>query len=206
MKILDNWDRIDIFNHYDACTNPFLIISSKVEITNIYNIAKRHCLSMYAAIGYIIAKTANEFEGFRIRKENDKLVLYDNIIPNFTENIDGKRIYYFDVDFNENIDKFNEEFIKTRELFKNKDIVFDSKSNEIWITCAPWFSFNTITPPYNHDLLIPQFIWDKFNKEDNKVTTNLMVMIHHGFMDGYQLGMFYKKLEENIKNFKGDEI
>lgn len=208
MKIFDkeNWDRYETFSHYDICTNPFIIISSKVEITNIYNIAKRHQLSMYAALGYIISKTANEFDGFKLRKENDKFVLYDNIIPNFTENINGENIYFFDVEFNEDIKKFNEEFIKTRESFKNKEVVFESKPNEIWFSCAPWFSFNTITPPYNHDLLIPQFIWDKFYKEDNKVTTNLMVMIHHGFMDGYQLGMFYKKLEENIKNFKGDEI
>ena len=208
MKILnkDTWDRYDTFTHYDACTNPFVIISSKVEITNIYNIAKQHHLSMYASFGYIIAKTANEFDGFKTRKDNDKFVIYDNIIPNFTENIDGKNIYFFDVELNNDINKFNEDFIKTRELFKNQKAVFESKPNEIWLSCAPWFSFDAITPPYNHDILIPQFIWDKFNKEGNKVMTNLMVMIHHGFMDGYQIGMFYKKLEENIKNFKGDEI
>ena len=207
MKVFDKneWDRYDTFTHYDARTNPFVIISSKVDITNIYNIAKRHHLSMYAAIGYIIAKTANEFDGFKTRKDNDKFIVYDNVIPNFTENIDGENIYFFDVELDADINKFNEEFIKTRELFKNQKAIFESKPNEIWLSCAPWFSFNTITPPYDHNILIPQFIWDKFNKEENKVTTNLMIMIHHGFMDGYQIGMFYKKLEENIKIFKGDE-
>ena len=207
MKILDksNWDRYDIFTHYDTYTNPFLIISSKVEITNIYNIAKRHHLSTYAALGYIIAKTANEFDGFKTRKDNDKIIIYDNIIPNFTENIDGKNIYFFDVELDDDINKFNEEFIKTRETFKNQKAIFESKPNEIWFSCVPWFSFNTLTPPYNHDLSIPIIIWDKFNNENGKITMNLMIMIHHGFMDGYQISMFYKKLEEKIKNFKGDE-
>ena len=117
MKVFNKneWDRYDTFTHYDARTNPFVIISSKVDITNIYNIAKRHHLSMYAAIGYIIAKTANEFDGFKTRKDNDKFIVYDNVIPNFTENIDGENIYFFDVELDDDINKFNEEFIKTRE-------------------------------------------------------------------------------------------
>ena len=199
------WNRYETFTHYDSRTNPFLIISTTIDITNIYEYSKRHCLSMYATVGYFISKTANEFEGFKIRKENDEFVLYNNIIPNFTESINGENVYFFDVDFDEDLNKFNEEFNKLRDIYKKQGIVFKCKPNEIWMSCAPWFSFNTITPPYSHDLLIPQFIWDKFNKDNNKVTTNLMVMVHHGFMDGYQLGMFYKKLEENIRNFKGDE-
>ena len=201
----DEWNRYETFKHYDSCTNPFIIISSKIDITNIYNYAKRHQLSMYASLGYLISITANEFDGFKLRKENEDFVLYENIIPNFTENINGENVYYFDVKLEDSISKYNEEFIKLREMYSKQETIFTSEPNEIWLSCAPWFSFNTLTPPYNHDLLIPQLIWDKFNKENAKVTTNLMVMIHHGFMDGYQIGMFYKKLEENIKNFKGDE-
>ena len=207
MKVFnkDDWNRYDMFCHYNERTNPFIIVSSKIDITNIYNIAKKKNLSMYAAIGYIISKTANEFDGFKTRKEEENFILYDDIVPNFTENINGEKVYFFDVELSDSISKFNEEFIKNRELFKNKSAVFECKPNEIWLSCEPWFSFNTIIPPYSHDLLIPQFIWDKFEKDNNKITTNLMVMIHHGFMDGYQIGMFYNKLKENIKNFKGDE-
>ena len=33
----ENWNRYELFRHYNECTNPFVIISSKIDITNIYN-------------------------------------------------------------------------------------------------------------------------------------------------------------------------
>ena len=160
---------------------------------------------MYPTIGYMITKTVNEFDAFKYRVEGNDIVKYDDVISNYTENIDGEIIYFFDVDYADNILDYNGIFINTREYAKNNKDNLTYAKNEIWLSCAPWFSFNTITPPYNHDNTTPQFIWDKFNKENDKVTTNLMVMVHHGFIDGYQLGEFYKRLEENIYNFKGDE-
>ena len=67
---------------------------------------------MYASLGYLISITANEFDGFKLRKENEDFVLYENIIPNFTENINGENVYYFDVKLEDSISKYNEEFIK----------------------------------------------------------------------------------------------
>lgn len=202
----NTWDRYELFKHYDECTNPFLIISSEIDITNIYNYAKEHNISMYSAIGYIITKTVNEFDCFKYRVEDGEIIKYDDVISNYTENIDGSTLYFFDVNFSDDINEYNDDFIKTREYAKNNKDNLTYVNNEIWLSCAPWFQFKTITPPYRHDNTIPQFIWDKFKKEDGKVTTDLMVMIHHGFMDGYQLGSFYKRIEENIKNIEGVKI
>ena len=63
----------------------------------------------------------------------------------------------------------------------------------------------SLIPPYDKSNTIPQFIWDKFNKDNNKVTTNLMIMVHHGFADGFQIGQVIKLIQEEINNFKGDE-
>ena len=69
----------------------------------------------------------------------------------------------------------------------------------------PWFEFNSAVPPFNKENTIPQFIWDKFKKENDIVKTNLMIMVHHGFVDGYHIGKFINLLQENINNFKGEE-
>lgn len=201
----DKWNRKDLFNHYDICTNPFMIVSTEIDITNVYNYAKEYNLSMYASFGFYILNTINSFDGFKYRKEDDKLVLFDKVNANFTDSIDGKDIFFFSVEANDDLISFNNDYrtIKSNYIENNKKYVEKKYNiNEVWLSCTPWFSFSSVTPPYNHDNYIPQFIWDKFKKCDNKVTTNLMVMVHHGFMDGYQLGKFFNELQNNIDQIK----
>lgn len=198
---LNNWKRKDLYSHYDICTNPFIIVSTEIDITNLYNYVKKNKLSMYASIGYYILNTANEFEGFKYRKENNNLVLYDKVNANFTDSFNGGDIFFFSVKLNNDLKEFNINYRNTKDDYikNNREYIEkEYRNDEIWFSCVPWFSFVTITPPYNHDNYIPQFIWDKFKHNKNKVTTNVMVMIHHGFMDGYQLGQFFTKLQENI--------
>ena len=203
---LSKWNRYDLFKHYDSCTNPFVILSVNIDITNLYNYAKSNNLSMYASLGYMITKTADLFDAFKYRREQDNIYIYENLIPSFTENLDGNNLFFFEVPYNNNIKEFNHNFLQLREINKNNDnMEIDAKPNEIWFSCAPWFSFNSVVPPFDRENTIPQFIWDKFVIEENKVTTNLMILIHHGFIDGYKLGVFYKKLEENIKEINGDD-
>ncbi len=52
--------------------------------------------------------------------------------------------------------------------------------------------------PYEKDLTIPQLIWDKFIFIEDHVYTNLMIMSHHGFVDGFHIGKFLNILDEKI--------
>ena len=58
---LKKWSRYETFKHYDMCTNPFIIVSVNIDITNLYNYAKEKKLSMYSAMGHMITKTARTF-------------------------------------------------------------------------------------------------------------------------------------------------
>ena len=204
---ISKWDRKDLFDHYDEETNPFAIINTPIDVTNVYNYCKSTGNSIYATMGYIITKTVNSIEGFRFRKENDEIVVYDKIHGNFTENIDNKIIGFFTIKNDDTYKDFIDEFNDKRDGLKiaKKSETSVTKYNEIWMSCVPWFEFNAAIPPFNKKNTIPQFIWDKFKKENNVVKTNLMIMVHHGFVDGYHIGKFINELQENINNFKGEE-
>ena len=204
---LNTWNRYELFKHFDEETNPFLIINTPIDITNIYNHCKQSDDSIYATIGYVINKAVNQVDGFKYRKENNKIIKHEVIHSNYTENIDNETIGFFRVEFDDNYRHYMETFNKERQL------LFDNKgsdpsiitSDEIWMSCAPWFNINSLVPPYNKDNTIPQFIWDRFKKENNKVTINLMIMVHHGFIDGYGVGKCIEAIQNEINNFKGDE-
>lgn len=202
---VEKWDRYELFKHYDQITNPFVFVNTPIDVTNVYNYCKKNNKSMYATIGYLITKTVNEIDGFKYRKEGNNIVIHDVINGNFTENIDGTKIGFFTIDYTDNYEEFMDKFYSEREeLFhptKKKDIeAYDS--NEVWMSCAPWFTMNSVLPPFNKENTIPQFIWDKFKNENGKVTTNLMIMVHHGFVDGFHIGKCINSLQEKIEVFK----
>lgn len=201
---INEWNRKELFNHYDSLTNPFVFVNTSIDITNIYNYCKKTHKSMYATIGYLITMTVNKIEEFKYRKVDNKIIVHDQIKGNFTENIDGKKIGFFTLDYTEDYDKFINSFYSEREELihptkERPEINYDS--DEVWMSCAPWFVMNSVLPPFTKENTIPQFIWDKFIIKDSKVTINLMIMAHHGFVDGFHLGECINLLQESINNF-----
>ena len=112
-------------------------------------------------------------------------------------------IGFFNVPYKENFDEYINDYINIQKEFLDKGVsIIDNSINEIWISCAPWFSFNGLITPFDKEITIPQFIWDKYEKINDKYFVNLMIMVHHGFADGYHVGQFINNLQENINLFQ----
>ena len=203
----DKWERYDLFKHYDDETNPFIYITIPVDVSNIYHYSKNNNVSFYCTMGYVLTKAINKVDGFKYRKEGDDIVYYDKINSNYTDMITENRIGYFTIDYQENFHDYVVAFNEARmDLIAGKNKNVDVLNHdEVWLSCAPWFNFNSLVTPFNKAVTIPQIIWDKFKKHDNQVEVNLMIMVHHGFIDGFQLNKAIKIIEEEINNFKGDE-
>ena len=196
--------RKDLFEYYDSRTNPFLFVTAKIDITNIVNYCKKN-RNYYATIGYFIYLVANEMDCFKYRKENDKIYKYDKLYVNFTQMIDVDKIGFFSFKSDFNYNKFIEKFNKKQTEFKNKkENIKCGNDGEIWLSCCPWFEFSSLITPFDKSITIPQFTWSKFYNENEKTYTNLTIMGHHGFIDGYHISIFLQKLNDKINKF--DEI
>lgn len=205
MKHLINkkdFNRLEVFEYYNARSNPFAIITTKIDITNIYNLCKikKH---YNATIGYYLTKALNQVEEFKYTYENESFYKGDTIHPSFTDMREDHTIGYFLCEFT---DDYNE-FIKRYDLQKRAFINGENTNKEIddsvvWISCEPWFHFSGLVPPFDKSITVPQLIWDKFSLENDKCFINLMIFIHHGFADGYHIGMFINKVNELINNIK----
>ncbi|MBO4246178.1 MAG: hypothetical protein J5892_05540 [Bacilli bacterium] len=209
MKVIDKntWDRKDLFMHYDSCNNPFIYLTIPIDITNLYHFSKENNYPFYPTMGYVINKAVNQVDAFKYRKVDDEIIFYENINSNYTEMINEEKIGYFKVNYNSNFKAYIDEYNNQLKALKNGLLTSVDTLNhdEIWFSCAPWFNFTSLITPFNKETTIPQFIWDKFNKENDQVSINLMIMVHHGFADGYQINRFIKILETEINNCKGEE-
>ena len=150
----------------------------------------------------MICETVNEIDAFKYRKEDDKIYKYDELKINFTQMIDEDEISFFEIDKGKTYKSFIEEFKKEQEkLINDKKVTISKEQGEIWVSCAPWYEFTSLVTPYDKNVTIPQFTWGKFKEENGKFYTNLMIMVHHGFVDGNHIGIFLNKLNDKINNF-----
>ena len=201
IKEIDKYEREDIFKHYHICDNPFLNITTKIDVTNIVNYCKKN-KNFYATMGYLLCKTANEVDSFKYRYQDNKFYYCDDLITNYTDMYQNGNIGYFDVDYNDDYQLYIEDFKKVKEQFlMDNNYNIDNKINEIWLSCVPWMKCSSIVSPFNKNCLIPQLIWDKYELENDKYYVNLTIVIHHGFSDGYHLATFIKLFDKNIQEF-----
>ncbi len=202
MKEIKNFERKELFEHYNSNDNPFVIITSQIDVTNIVNYCKEH-KNFYATLGYLVATTANEIDAFKYRYIDGKIYYCDKIISNYTEMLGDNSIGYFNVELKDNFDDYIEEYKKVKADFLERKYYNNTSPEEaIWLSCSPWISFTSLIPPYSKKNTIPQFIWDKYVEENDTYKIHIMILVHHGFADGSHIGKFINRLEEKIKKFK----
>lgn len=196
------FDREELFWHYHNNTNPFVIVTVSIDVSNVVNYCKKY-RNYYATMGYLVTKSANQIDAFKWRYEEGNFNYYENIFPNFTQKLNDNKIGYFDCEYMENYDTFIENFNNIQEEFyrteKNRT---STKKGTIWVSCIPWFSIKSLIPPFDRNNTTPQFIWDKYEEKEGKYTMNIMIMAHHGFVDGFHIAKFLEILNNEIENFK----
>ena len=199
---ITDFKRLELFNYYNEKDNTFLYVTTRINITNLYNLGKKND-SCYGTLGYFIALAMNEIEEFKYRYEDKKIYLYEKIMPSYTQMLNDKTIGFFACPLSESYEKFIEKFKRINKDFVNSKNSFQNNGQDVvWLSCAPWFNFTGIITPYDKSTVIPQVTWDKFTFENNECYINMCIMVHHGFVDGYHIGLFIEKLNDIISNIK----
>lgn len=76
-------------------------------------------------------------------------------------------------------------------------------------TCVPWIHYTScIHPSVDSYDSNPRFSWGKFTADyRGRLMMPLTAMVHHGLVDGLQIGKFYQNVEKNMALLvKGEEL
>lgn len=200
-KEVKNFERKDIFDYYNERSNPFIMLTTKVDITNVFKYCEKHG-NYYATLTYVISLVVNEMDCFKYLGEGGKIYKQDVLNPSFTATFSDGQIGFFTCHYNKNYHEFINEYNVTKQRFteQHTSIKYEDEG-EFWVSCTPWFTFSSVIPPFDKSITIPQFVWGKFYGEQKSVYTDLMIMIHHGFADGRHVGEFLEKLNDKINRF-----
>ena len=198
---IESWERKEFYEHFInevVCTYSAVV---NVDITRLKG------QKLYPAMIWLLTKTVNAMPEFRTSLTVEGLGIYDDMHPMYTvfnqekKNVSG--IWsYFSEDY--------AEFLKSYEA----DAAIYSKStryapkdgtpvNSFNISMVPWLEFTgfNINVYDEGKFLLPIFTMGKFFERDGKRLLPLAIQVHHAVCDGYHIGLFVEKLQENISKF-----
>lgn len=204
---IEKWNRRKQFNWFNSFSNPCYTINTKIDCTKVVKICKENKKSFFVSFMYLVMKSLNSIEEFRLRYIDGKVILYDTINPAFTvmtnagvfENVRHEMKEDF-VEFYELSRKVIDE---AKEEIKVKDEYNSTEYNEYYLTTTPWLNFESATHPIPDDknsLSVPRVCWGKYVLEGDKYVLTLNINVSHALVDGYPMCRAFNEIQRLCDN------
>ena len=207
----DKWERREAFEFFSGISDPFYMVSFRMDVSDLYDYTKSKGLSFYAGMIWACTEAINEIDAFRIMIRGSRLVMTDRRDPSFTVLKEGsERFRIVTMDHIRDIDAFCREAAR---LSDEQEAFIDlSKETDslIYYSCLPWIELTAITnerdrsAPDAADDSIPRIAWGKYTEEGGRKRLNISIEVNHRFIDGVHIGRFAEKLEKKMNELKSE--
>lgn len=142
----ESWPRREKYEFFCAADQPFYNLGYRLDVTNAYSFAKKNGVSFYMVLTYLVTKAINSVEAFRCARLDGQLVLFDELMPSFTDLKPGSDSFHIvTMPAGDDILAFCRE-AKRRSLAQ--DCFIDPSmegQNLIYISCVPWLDITAMS-------------------------------------------------------------
>ena len=207
---INTWERKENYVFFLGFQNPKISITSEVECAGAKARAKAAGESFFLHYLYAVLRAVNEIPEFRFRIDAEGRVVYFDHVDMLTPikvkengrfftirlpwNTDFQTFYTTakaiinDIDPNGN--PYDMEKVGGKDLL---DVILLSATPDLYFTSL------TCTQEHRHGSNYPLMNAGKAILKEGKLVMPIAMTIHHGFIDGHHLSLFYKKVEEFLK-------
>lgn len=208
---IETWERKENFNFFRHFLNPQLSITSEVECGGAKKRAKEAQQSFFLYYLYAVLRAANEIPELRYRIDPEgRVVLYDQIdILSPIKIKENGKFFTIRFPYHEDFDTFYQEARSIIDSIPEDGDPYAAENGEvangdyglILLSATPDLYFTSITGTQekqsgnNYPLLNA----GKAISREGKLVMPIAMTIHHGFVDGHHLALFYKKVEDLLK-------
>ena len=207
---INTWERKENYEFFLGFQNPTISITSEVECAGAKARAKAAGESFFLHYLYAVLRAVNEIPEYRFRIDAEGRVVYFDHVDMLTPikvkengrfftirlpwNTDFQTFYTTakaiinDIDPNGN--PYDMEKVGGKDLL---DVILLSATPDLYFTSL------TCTQEHRHGSNYPLMNAGKAILKERKLVMPIAMTIHHGFIDGHHLSLFYKKVEEFLK-------
>ena len=208
---IETWKRKSHYLLFGGYTNPTYVMDVRLDMT---------CFMEHRSVedGFFIPFTwllmmaANQFEGFRIRWVDGRLVCFDAVHPSYTVLLEDQNFAFQATDYCPSYRTFAQTMhrdiadVRAGAVSGQEGSYFETNSRAelIYISSMPWVDFRSISNPLPYEdkmsMSIPRFNWGKCVREGDRWAMSLSVTVNHAYIDGYEVSMMLLKLQELLDN------
>lgn len=208
-KIIDKtkWSRKEHFRFFSEDNgSPLYDITTYIDVTNFCNYVKRKRLSFYYSLIWVVTEVINKIEDFRYKIRGQDIIIFDRLIPGFTDLKPGSELFHIVVvDFKGGIEDF---VYKAKKISSKQQDFFPTLLENyepdmfIQFSCLPWLPFTSLNSEKsgNRDDSIPKITWGKYENIEGKIRLPVSIQVNHRLIDGFHLGKFFNLLQNYIND------
>lgn len=206
MTIIDRavWPREGHYRFFEPMSNPIFALTFPVDVTNLRAHVKQRGLSFYTAMVFLVTKSLEDVEAFRLRDRKGTIVRHDRLVPSFTDlKPDSDLFHIVTLEAGEDLQDF---CLRAKALSSTATGLFVSgpgewdHDQEVFFTCLPWFPVTGALNERDNDPCdaIPRIAWGKWEEKDGRTVLSVSMEANHRLVDGVHVGKFYQALERRI--------
>ena len=199
---LENWNRKEHFLFFKQMEEPFFGITTTIDCTKGYETSKQLGTSFFV---YYLHKTivaVNAIESFRYRILEDAIYIYETIDVSATILRADQTFGFSLIKYSPDYDIFAANAVQEIERIQNTTGLFTREfplDNLIHFSAIPWVNFTSLSHArsYTFPDSCPKISFGKMMIDnEGKRTMSISIHVHHGLMDGYQVGQFVDYFQE----------
>ncbi|MCX6183918.1 MAG: chloramphenicol acetyltransferase [Flavobacterium sp.] len=198
---LATWNRNEHFEFFNSFEEPFFGLTTQLDCENAYHKAKTLGVPFST---YYLHKTlvaVNENKPFRLRIENNEVVEFSKIHGSPTVLRDDKTFGFSQINFDPDLVFFTQNAALEVARVKQTTGLFtrEFSPNVIHFSVLPWISFTSFSHARSYTLpdSCPKMSFGKMTiNTAGKRSIPFSVHVHHGLVDGYDVGVFVNRLQD----------
>ena len=203
MKEIDinTWNRKQHFIHFNSLVDSSFAVTIPFDVTKAYRFSKENKISFFGKYLHDCMKAINAVENLRYRLLNGKVVEYDVIHASPTLMRADKTFGFSFIEFDKNLNVFLDNFKAEKNRIENSTELFPPRNGIDCIYCSamPWLHFIAHKEPFSgEETAVPKLAFSKVETIDNKLMMNVAINVDHALVDGYHVGMFAEKFQNNL--------
>ena len=193
---LDNWNRKEHFLFFKQMDEPFFGLTVEIDCAKAYKAAKDLGVSFFV---YYLHKTivaVNTIECFRYRIKDDAIYIYDTIDVSATIMREDQTFGFSLIEYSPDFEVFAKNTSEEIKRIQNTTGLFTrefKETNVIHFSAIPWVNFTSLSHARSTTFpdSCPKISFGKMTiGVDGKRTMSMSIHVHHGLMDGFQVGQF----------------
>lgn len=204
----DSWPRRGHYDFFRRYASPVYGLTANVDITRFLREIKGAGLPFYYSIIHVVTAVQNHIEAYRYRFVDEKIALFDQIDPAFLVLRPGEELFFgCGTDWVPDIRTFTE---NAKAAVQNSTGAFQAnaargKQREniavyTAVTGVSFTQFNNITSLNWFDAK-PKICFGRYFRSGDAVLLPISLEIHHAFVDGFHLNLFFEKLQADLDAF-----